>query len=204
MRRLKTFAGTCCILLSALLCLYQFKFDHLYPLALGCVALIPVWWLRPSWRRWALGAPFLFSGALLIDAFLFHHRFAVEARAWQLVWDIDEIEDTLTSPSGRTTAYIVGSHWLDSSYRVYLSGPRLFPYRANIETTATDPIYPRGITATWNGPLFTAGDNLISVAFDERAGKLFTYDDWTHGAHPLTEPPKTRETFAKYIQTMRQ
>ncbi len=203
MRRLKIFAGICCILLSALLCLSQFQCDHLLPLALGCVALIPLWWLQPGWRRWALGVPLLFAGALLIDAFFFHHRLAVEARAWQLIWDIDEIEDTLPSPSGRTTAYIVGSHWRGSGYRVYLSAPRLFPYRAYIQTTARDPSYPREISATWNGPLFTAGDHLLSVAFDERTGKLYTYDDWTRGAQSLTGPQDAREKFSKYIQTLR-
>ena len=116
MKRLKTLAATCSILLSALLCLYQFNIDHLLPLALGFIALIPVWWLKPSWRRLALCVPILFAVALLLDALLFHHRLAVEARAWQLVWDIDEIEDTLISPSGQTVVYVVGSHWLDSGY----------------------------------------------------------------------------------------
>jgi hypothetical protein len=182
--------------------LCQFTFDHLLPLALAFIAVAPVWGLKRSWGAWAIGVPVLMAGALLIDAFLFHHRLAVEARAWQVFWDIDELEDTLRSPSGRSVVYVVGSHWLDSGYRVYLSVGRLFPYQAYIETTASNPSYPRDIDATWNGPLFTAGDGLPSVAFDERTGKLYTYDEWMQGARSAIEPPKTRETFSRYIQGM--
>jgi len=203
MRRLKTCAATCFILTSAVLCLYQFKSDHLLPFGLGCLALVPVWWLAPSWRLSAISVPTVLMAALLIDAFLFQHRLAVEARAWEPVWDIDEIEGILASPSGRSTAYVVGSHWLDSGYRVYLSARGVFPHQAYIETTARNAAYPRDIKAVWNGPLFTAGDNLLSVAFDERTGKVYTYDEWTQGPVSITDPLKAREAFSIYIQTMR-
>jgi hypothetical protein len=127
--------------------------------------------------------------ALGIDAFLFQHRLAVAARAWSPVWDIDVIEDVLPSPSKHSTAYVVGSHWLDSSYRVYLSGHGIFPQLAYLETPATDPYYPRDLHAKWGGPWFTFGDSQASVIFDERDGRF--YREWTEG--PQIQPVKKRE-----------
>lgn len=143
-------------------------------------------------------------GTLLADALIFRHRLAVGIRIAAML-SIDRIEDTLNSPSGDTTLYIVGTHWLDlDSYKVYISSGRLIPLRAYIVTDAADPVYPRDITAEWNGPLFTAGDNLVSVAFDERNGRLYTIHDWIQKPVLLDdEGTEPRAAFARYIDTLR-
>lgn len=202
MKDLKTFAALDLVFLSVIFCLLQFKVDHLLPLVLGFAAIAPVWWLKPSWGRWALCIPALFAMGLAVDAFFFRHRLAVEARTWFPILDTAEGVDVLTSPTGRSTVYVVSDGFVDSSYSIYLSTRRLFPRRAYIETTSSDASYPRDISASWNGPLFTAGDGLVSVAFDERSGKLYTYGEWTRGSVSASSAPKTREAFAHYVQSL--
>lgn len=203
MKDLKTFAALDFVFLSVIFCLLQFAADQLLPLASGFAAIVPVWWLKPSWRRWAPCIPALFAIGLAVDAFFFRHRLAVEARTWFPIFDTEDIVDVVTSPSGRTKVYVVSGGFVDSSHSLYLSTRRLFPRRAYIETTSSDASYPRDISASWNGPLFTAGDGLISVAFDERSGKLYSYREWIPSRVLSSNPPKTREAFAHYILNLR-
>lgn len=186
--------ATGCLILSAVLCLAQFKSDSIMRLTLGFVAVLPVWWLSPSWRVGMLSIPILLSGVFLADAFMFRHRLAVEARNLPTFLDISVMEDIITSPSGRTTAYIVGNHWLDSSYCVYLSAGGLFPRTVVVQPISSGAAYPKDIKAVWSGPLFTIGEGQILAAYDERNGKLYTY--WELGRGDL-------ESFGRYIETIR-
>lgn len=116
--------------------------------------------------------PALLLAAFLSDAFIFRHRLAVEARTWQPILDGCNISEIRVSPSGRTTAYIVSDSWLDTFVSVYLSEGGLFPKYARIA------VNPRNLKIGWDGPLFTGGDGVVSVGFDERDGRLYT-GEWS-------------------------
>lgn len=145
--------------------------------------------------------PVIAFALLLVDAFCLRHRCAVGMRAWNAVFDADIIEDQIESHSGKTTVYVVGSHWLDSSYRVYVSRGHLFPSVGWLETKSEDPAYPRDVMAKWRGPFFVGGEseNSLSVAYDERDDHFYTYWDWAEGAHSA---PQTREDFTKLLHTI--
>ena len=198
MRRLRTAAAILCVLASCIACLHQFSHSHLMPIIVAVGLLLPTLWLRSSWFRWAVIVPIAAFSLLLIDAFCLRHRLAVEIRAWSPIFDVDVIEDRLVSPSGRTTVYVVGSYWLDSSHRVYVSHGHLFPDVGWIETGLTDPSYPRDVVARWRGPFFAAGESeqSLSVAYDERDDRFYTYSQWTEGGYSA---PRTREDFTREL-----
>ena len=200
MKRFTSFACGGCILLSAIACCYLFGIDHLLPFGVALLLLAPVWRWRPAWRQWSLLIPALALITLVTDAFCFRHRLALQFRTWSLFWDTESIDDIIRSPSGKTTAYIVGSHWLDSGYWAYLSDGHLFPRHAPIETTAADAFYPRDVQAGWDGPVFTAREQFISLAYDERDGQFLSYYGWSAGPSDGT---RSREAFSNYITTLK-
>jgi len=199
--KLRTGTAIGLVLVSTLFCLGQFTCDHLLPLVLSGVMLVFACWLKPAWRTWMVAVPSLLVMAWLADAFMWRHRLAVEARAWHPVWDTEEIEGILVSPSGRTTIYVVGSHWLDSSYSIYISSGRLFPRRAYLATEGDDASYEKDISASWNRELFTAGDAGVSLAVDERSGNIYTYEVWAKESFSRTS--RRRAEFGQYVESMR-
>ena len=204
MKRLTSLACTALVLFSAAACLFQFKGDDLVPLALGCLSLFPVWWLRPAWRPWTPIIPLLCFAVLLVDAFALRHRLTMQAKIWNPIWQIGVIQEVYVSPSGRTTVYLVGQHWLDSSYSLYLSAGSLFPRRIDVGSDEPNLRY-QDLVGSWKGPFFTFGAGRIWAAFDERNGSLYSYDDWHfyRGPRTFNEPPRTHEAFSQYIETIR-
>lgn len=197
MKRLRVPASILCLLASLNACMHQFSHSHLLPIGIAVSLLLPLRWLKPTWFKWSLVLPAVAFSLLLVDAYLLRHRYAVESRSWSIM-DADEIEDRLESPSGRTTVYVVGNHWLDSSYRVYVSHGHLFPSVGWLETESSDPVYPRDIIARWRGPFFVAGEgeDSLSVAYDERDDRFYSYRDWALGG---LSAPRTIEDFTKEL-----
>jgi hypothetical protein len=182
-----------CLSLSALACAAQFKTDHLLPLAIGFACALPIWKWRPSWRWVACLVPGLFSTVFLFDAFVFHHRLAVECRVRVEIFNSSSIEDILPSPSGDTTIYMVEDHWIERSYRIYISAHTLFPRCEMILTSLPDLAYPRDIRVDWKGPVFVAGDSLVTLAYDERNAKIYRKE-----RHPF----QSAESFSDFVESL--
>jgi hypothetical protein len=106
---------------------------------------------------------------------MLRHRLAVKFRAWSLIWDDGLIHDVLLSPTGKTTVYVVGNHWLDSAYWVYISDGGLFPRQAILYTKSMDAYYPRDITASWTGTVFTAAEDFVTLRYDESTRQMESF-----------------------------
>ena len=145
----------------------QFRVDHIGPFIVAAALFGLVWRFRPSLKFVTLILVGLGVAAFAIDCFVLRHRIAVECRAWSLVWDTDSIDDIIPSPSGRTTIYIIGSHWLDSAYWAYISDGGLFPRRQFLHTKGADAYYPRDLSASWSGSVFTAAEQFVTLRYDE-------------------------------------
>ena len=170
MKRLVTTLWIGCLLFAFVCCFAQFGFDHLGPFALASVLFGGMWRFRSGLRPACLVLASLTLTTFFLDVFVFRHRLAVECRSWSPVWDCEDIADILTSPSGRSTAYIVGGGFLDSAYWTYISDGGLFPKHCYIDTGPTDAYYPKDFSASWAGPVFTAA----SVTYDESTHQLIT------------------------------
>ena len=188
-------------------------------------------WPRRRW--WVAGAPVLITALFLTDAFFLHHRIAVTMRTSAVFFDSKIIEGILPSPSGRSTAYIVGDHWLASFYGVYMSAPgSLFPRHEPI-SRAENLCYPRDIHAAWTGPFFTAGPafppgqplnyypqalaesytaefhtppppQLLTLGFDERTGQAHTLWQWQSGPRHIGDfVKKSLKAFHEHLEALR-
>jgi hypothetical protein len=200
MRAIKTIGALFCFLAVLIAVFYQFKMSSLWPLVLASLFIIPIRWLRPSWFRAAWIIPVCGFLILLIDAFALRHQIAVQARVWQPAW-ASHIDEVFTSPSGRTTVYLVGFHWLDSSYCVYVSEGGLFPLLGTVHPTSQD-VFRRNLTVGWHKTLFVIGDRLISYAYSETDRRPYSYDEWTRGPVSIHDPPKTLESFSAYVTSL--
>lgn len=151
------------LFLAAACCVCQFATDHFAPFGIAAVILCIVWLCRPVFRAacWFIGG--LAALTFVVDTTIFQHRLAVELRSWSPVWDGENVVDTLRSPSGRSTAYIVGEGFLDSAYWAFISDGSLFPKHTYIDTHSTDAYYPKDFSAAWSGPVFSVAD----VRFNE-------------------------------------
>ena len=156
------------LLLAAVCCVYQFGIDQFAPFGVAAVILCIVWLYRPVFRAacWFIGG--LAALLFIVDATVLQHRLAVEFRSWSLVWDCEDVVDTLRSPSGRSTAYIVGGGFLDSAYWAYISDGGLFPKHTYIDMDATDAYYPKDFSAAWSGSVFS----VAGVHYDETTRQL--------------------------------
>lgn len=163
------------LILAAFAFFAQFRVDHFGPLAVAVMLCGLVWRLRPSLRFATLILASFSVAVFCFDCFLLRHRFAVELRAWSPVWDTESIDDIIQSPSGRTTVYIVGSHWLDSAYWAYISDGGLFPRREFLHTKGADAYYPRDLTATWTGSVFTAAEDFVTLRYDESTHQIESF-----------------------------
>lgn len=159
LRRLTTLFCGLLLLAVLLACYRQFLYDHLFPLVAAALLSLVIVLLRPKLRWLCLTILVLTSATLGIDAFLLRHRFTVTIRTSDPLWNTERIEDVFPSPSGRTTAYLVGSHWIDSGYWVYLSEGGLFLKRIGIRTSGADDNYPRDFQVRWEGPALIAATN---------------------------------------------
>ena len=202
MRAINIIASVLCLLAALTTLVWQFKLSTIVPLILACLFILPIRWMRPKWFRAALMIPLGGLLLLLVDAYAFRHRIAVEARAWQPVWDIMEISDTFVSPSGQTTVYLLNSSWLDSSYSVCVSAGGLFPLSGHIVSPHGDTLRSE-LMAGWHGTLFMIGDQLISYAYSETEHRAYSYDEWSEGPVGLHDPPKTLEAFSAYVSSLK-
>jgi hypothetical protein len=160
------------LILLAVALLAQFAVDHFGPFIVAFSLCGLVWRFRPSLKI----ATFILIGLgvafFAIDCLVLRHRLAVEFRAWSLIWDTETIDDIIYSPSGRTTVYIVGSHWLDSAYWAYISDGGPFPRHEFLHTKGADANYPRDLSASWTGSVFTAAENFVTLRYDESTGQI--------------------------------
>jgi hypothetical protein len=194
MRAIKTIGSVICLVAAVVALVYQFKMSSILPLIFASLFIAPIRWMRPIWFRAAWIIPVGGFLLLLVDAYVFRHRIAVEARAWGPVFDPTEIADTFVSPSGQTTVYLLRSSFVDSSYSVCVSAGGLFPLSGYVVSTSED-VFRRDLTAGWHGTLFSIGHRLLSYAYSETEHRAYTYDDWIHRPRPLEE-------FSAYITSL--
>jgi len=136
---------------------------------------------------------------LVVDAFFLRHRLAVEWRSWTPFFDITHISEVLVSPSGRTTVYLINSGFTDSFYSVYVSAGTLFPISGYLEPTSSD-MHRADLDIGWSGSLFTAGHKLLSFAYSETDGRVFSYGNWIQST---LDPPRTIEAFSAHLIQLR-
>lgn len=144
------------ILLAIVACMFQFKVSSLIPLAVatGLFGLASL--ASPLTRKISAG---LFLGSLLLlwmDVSVLHHRIAVWCRVSLRILDHSVIEQVLPSPSGQTVVYLVGEHWLDSRYKVFVSDGGLFPKMASVPAAKNSESERHKTTALWTGNIFQA------------------------------------------------
>jgi hypothetical protein len=152
-----------------ILCALQFSVDRIWPLLAAIVIFATVFRFRPALRIPTGVVLIIGVTAFVADVTLLRHRISLEVRTWSPIWDCEEIVDTLPSPSGRTTAYIVRGGFLDSAYWVYFSDGGIFPKHSYIETGATDVAYPKDIAGAWTGSVFS----IANLRYDESSGKIY-------------------------------
>lgn len=191
-----------CKFSSALVCLRQFWYDHPAPLLLGSLLLLPAWWLQPQrrQRQRVFLIPALFLGILLMDAFVLRHWITVFARRMS-AFGMDPIVDVIPSPSGKTIVYVVDEGFHTHSLHVYLSSGGLFPHSSHLYTDKVDPGW-EDIKLVWDRHLFTAKEEFPLLVFDERSRRLTTHSDWQSGRAAPNEPERTKEAFARHIDTL--
>ena len=201
MKTLKILGSTLCLLAALVALIYQFQVSHLLPLLLASLFILPIRWLRPGWFRAAWILPIGGFLLLLVDAYALRHRIAVEVRAKVPLFVIARIAGTYVSPSGQTTVYLLESGFLDTFYSVRVSAGGLFPQSGYIPTQVDTP--RRDLIAEWRGPLFVAGDRLISYAYSETEHRAYTYDEWIQGPRAPNDTTRTLEGFSAYINSLR-
>ena len=167
--------GDTLTLLAAFAFFNQFLVDHFGPSIAATLLCGLVWHSRPSLRIATLILVGFSVAVFAMDCLLLRHRVAVELRTWSLLWDIENIDDIIQSPSGRTTVYIVDSDWLDSAYRAYISDGGLFPRQVFLYTKHADAYYPRDITASWTGSIFTAAEQFVTLRYDESTHQIESF-----------------------------
>ena len=163
------------LFLTAVAFFTQFRVDHLGPFAIAALLCGLVWRYRPSLRVATLLLAGVFFTVFTTDCLWLRHRLAVELRAWSLIWDTERLDDIIPSPSGRTTVYIVGSHWLDSAYWAYISDGGLFPKHEFLHTKSADASYPRDLTASWTGSVFTAAEDFVTLRYNESTRQIESF-----------------------------
>ncbi len=201
MRALKIIGALFCVLLVLVAVFFQFKRSSIFPLVLACLLTIPIRWLRPSWFRVAWIIPISGLTLLVVDAYAFRHRIAVEAR---VAWNVfgGGVLNTFVSPSGLTTVYLADIGFVDTYYVVYVSEGGLFPLFGDVYPGSQFVSYPE-LTVGWRKTLFVVGQGPISYAYSELDHKPYTYDEWTRGPLRIQDPPKTLEAFSAFIDTLK-
>lgn len=174
-------------------------------MALVCTLLLTI--MRSRWLRWAWLLPALSFAFLTIDAFVFHHRIAVIAHGLQSSASLDSDPKITRSPSGKTTAYLVSGGFIDAYYTVCISSNQLLPVSHIINPSDVNGSTSTDMIARWDGPVFLAGDKLVSFAYDERSGKVIDRESYTQGGIRIGDEAfmkhiKTSEAFAEYLLSL--
>lgn len=181
----------------------QFGCFYWTPLLMSISAVLLLTLMRSRWVLWAWMLPSLTLALLTVDAFAFHHRLAVSAHSLHSL-SFDSNPKIIRSPSGKTTAYLMTGDVMDTVYYVCISSNRLLPESRLIDSNeAGRPRYDDMI-ARWDGPVFLAGEKLVSLAYDERSGKFIDRESYTRGGVRVYDEEymrhiKTPEAFAEYL-----
>lgn len=151
------------VLMALLASLSQFCADNLIPLVFLALLTGLIGFVNPRWRKASAGFFAAITLLFLADGFFFQHRMALWCRISATFFNTSQIEEVLPSPSGKTVAYVVGDHWLDSFYNVHISDGGLFPKTSSVPSRLSHASYRRDATARWDGEIFSIkldGDTL--------------------------------------------
>ncbi|WP_395741089.1 hypothetical protein [Prosthecobacter sp.] len=198
----------CLMLISAALALWQFGFPDWLPLILAITALLPLAFTQPKLFRRAVLIPALSFVALGVDAFAFHHRLAVQAYSTaHSLLSMDTAPAAMRSPSGKVTAYVISAGIVDPIYVISISSGHLLPLYRVIRPSTAEGTRRADLIARWEGPVFLAGDKLVSLAYDERSGKLIDMESYNSGPIRLDQQEimkntKSPEAFAEFLLSL--
>jgi hypothetical protein len=177
------------------------------PLLMAILCTLVLTAMRSLWLRWAWLLPALSFVFLTVDAFVLHHRIAVLAHSLHSIVAFDYDPKIMRSPSGKTTAYLVSGGFQDVFYTVCISNNHLMPIAHIIDPSGIDGSTSTDMIARWDGPVFLAGDKLVSFAYDERSGKAIDMASYTQGGIQIGNEAfmkhiKTSEAFAEYLLSL--
>lgn len=196
------------ILISAVFAFWQFGSFDWVPITFSCATLLPLAFIDIRLFRRCLLIPAVSFSAISIDAFAFHHRYAVLSYSTvHQFFDMDPNPKVITSPSGKTTIYLMSGGFQDTFYSVCISSKRLMPLSRPIQPSSSEGPTATDIIARWDGPVFLAGDKLVSLAYDERTGELIDKQSYPRGGMPVADEKlmshtKTPEAFAEYLLSL--
>lgn len=184
----------------------QFGCFYWTPLLMSLAAALLLTLMRSRWVRWAWILPSLTIALLTVDAFAFHHRLAVSAHSLHSL-SFDSNPKIIRSPTGKTTAYLMTGGGMDTVYYVCISSNQLLPESRLIDSTETGRSRYEDMIARWDGPVFVAGEKLVSLAYDERSGKITDRESYTRGVmksydDEYWKPTESPEAFAAYLLSL--
>lgn len=191
------------LLIVAFSALFQIGCFLWTPLLMALVCTLLLTLMRSRWIRWACLLPVLSFVFLAIDTFAFHHRIAVLAYSLHSVVAFDYAPKILRSPSGKTTAYLVSGGFLDAYYTVCISSNQLMPAAHIIQPSDANGSTSTDMIAKWDGPVFLAGDKLVSFAWDERSNIAIDQESLTRGGiYSNDNRFRTPEALSEYLLSL--
>ncbi|MFZ2277398.1 MAG: hypothetical protein WAW39_06355 [Prosthecobacter sp.] len=184
----------------------QFGCFYWTPLMMSLAASLLLTLMRSRWVRWAWILPSLTIALLTVDAFAFHHRLAVSAHSLHSL-SFDSNPKIIRSPSGKTTAYLMTGGVMDTVYYVCISSNQLLPESRFIHSNEAGRPRYEDMIARWDGPVFLAGDKLVSLAYDERTGEIIDKESYSRGGIRINDEEfmkrtRTPEAFAEYLLSL--
>ncbi len=191
------------LLIIAFSAFFQIGCFYWTPLLMALLGTLLLTAMRSRWLRWGWLLPALSFVFLTVDAFVFHHRIAVLAHSLHSIVAFDNDPKIMRSPSGKTTAYLVSGGFLDAYYTVCISSNQLLPAAHIIDPSDVDGSTSTDMIARWDGPVFLAGDKLVSFAWDERSDKAIDYESLTRpGASDTNGSFRTPEALSEYLLSL--
>lgn len=184
----------------------QFGCFYWTPLLMSISAALLLTLMRSRWIRWAWMLPSLTLTLLTVDAFAFHHQLAVSAHSLHSL-SFDSNPKIIRSPSGKTTAYLMTGGGMDTVFYVYISSNQLLPESRLVDSNEAGRSRYEDMIARWDGPVFVAGEKLVSLAYDERSGKITDRESYTRGVmkpydDEYWKPTESPEAFAAYLLSL--
>ncbi len=181
----------------------QFGCFYWTPLLMSIAAALLLTLMHSRWVRWAWILPSLTLALLTVDTFAFHHRLAISAHSLYSL-SFDSNPKIIRSPSGKTTAYLMTGGVVDTIFYVCISGNQLLPKSRLINSNAAGRPRYEDMIARWNGPVFLAGEKLVSLAYDERSGKIIDWESYMRSGVQVHDEEymrhiKTPKAFAEYL-----
>ncbi len=195
------------LLIIAFSAFFQIGCFYWTPLLMALLATLVLTAMRSRWLRWAWLLPALSFVFLTVDAFAFHHRIAVLAHSLHSIVEFDYDPKIMRSPSGKTTAYLVSGGFQDVFHTVCISSNHLMPIAHIIDPSGIDGSTSTDMITRWDGPVFLAGDKLVSLAYDERTGEVIDKESCSRGGIRINDEEfmkrtRTHEAFAEYLLSL--